>query len=132
MQEELEQQTRELPQLTNLEPELFDLAKCLVQYHRHALGVRSQGLADNAAFDPPEVRELMNFLLWCGDGFNIIDKNEQILSLSLIIRESAENVRKIIEEVRKFGATEHLAYEVNYANAQLAAADVLIGLLSDG
>lgn len=132
MQEELEQQTRELPQLTNLEPELFDLAKCLIHYHRHALDVRSQGLVENATFDPPEVRELMNFLLWCGNGFNIIDKNEQILSLSLIIRESAKRVRKLIEEVRQYGATEQLAYEVNYINAQIASADVLLGLLSDG
>ncbi len=132
MPEELEQQTESHKlELDDLEPQLFDLAKLLIQYHRNSLEVRSQGFFESITFDPPEVRELTNFLLWCGNGFNVIDHNEHVFSLNDIISRSAEEVHELITQVRKYGATEQLAYEVNYVNAQLAAADVLMGLISD-
>lgn len=131
MTEEL-QQSIEQVELDDFEPHFIDLARLLVEFHRDSLEIRSQGFFESISFDPPEVRELMNFLMWCGNGFNVIDRNEHVLALSVIIRRNASDIRSLIQDVRKYGATEELAYEVNYVNAQLAAADTLMGLISDG
>ena len=70
--------------------------------------------------------------MWCGNGFNVIDRNEHILGLVDIIRRNNTNIQELISEVRMYGATEQLAYEVNYVNAQMIAADVLLRLIEYG
>ena len=133
MTEEFEQQIESQELILESEDHhLFDLAVCLIQYHKYALEVRSQGFFEAIPFDPPETRELFDFLMWCGNGFNVIDRNEHILGLVDIIRRNNTNIQELISEVRMYGATEQLAYEVNYVNAQMIAADVLLRLIEYG
>ena len=116
----------------DIEPHMFGLARCLIDYHRHSMSVRSQGLVTHATFDSPEIRELVNVMQWCGNGFHAIDAAQHVLALSTIIRRNGDDIKKLIAQVKQYGATERLAYEVNFAGAQLEAAYTLLGLLDNG
>ncbi len=116
----------------DIEPRMFGLARCLIDYHRHSMSVRSQGLVVHAAFDSPEVRELVNVMQWCGDGFHAIDGAQHLLALSTIIRRNGDDIKKLIVQVKQYGATDRLAYEVNFAGAQLESAHTLLRLLDNG
>lgn len=105
------------------------LAKYLIHYHRHAFDVRSQDIL-NVQVDPPEVRELVNLLLWLGHGFNIVDRTEQVLGLHSVVTNSADEMKELISFIREHGALDHVVKEINFLNDQMEAADTLMGYLN--
>lgn len=116
---------------SDLRPSEIYLAKCLITHYRWSFDVRSQGIL-KAKVDPPEVRELVNFLMWIAGGFGPIDAASHILGLQEVVKSSAKEMEALISYVREFGATQPLVKEINYLQEQMESADTLMGYLVDG
>lgn len=124
---------QKIPKLeaNDLEEHELILARCLIQYYRHAFDVRSQGIM-LIPIDPPEVRELTNMLLWLGSGFGIIQAGNHVLGLQEVVSSSADEIKALIDYAREHGVNVHLAKEINFIQEQMEAADTLMGYLTDG
>jgi len=122
-----------LPKVENsdLRPSEIYLAKCLIRYHRWSFDVRAQGIL-KTKIDPPEVRELVNFLMWVAGGFGPIDAGSHIIGLQEVVKSSAKEMESLVSYVREYGATQPLVKEINYLQEQMEAADTLMGYLVDG
>jgi hypothetical protein len=116
---------------SDLEPGDFLLARDLIRYYRHSFDVRCAGMLD-VEIDPPEVRELINFLQWCGGGYDILDLGRHVLTLSEIVSTSASEMQRMVEYIRANGADRHAIAELQFVQAQMEAADTLMGYLTDG
>ena len=106
------------------------LALYLIDYHRHAFSVRSRGLM-TGVFDPQEVRELVNLVVWLGGGMDRGTKVAHMTGLHGMITNNAEEVVKLISRVREGNATTHIFDKINQLNAELDAADALMGHISN-
>lgn len=116
---------------SDLTREDFELARDLMRYYRNSFNVRCAGMM-SAEIDPPEVRDLVNFLQWCGGGYALLDLGRHVLVLSEIVANGAEEVREMIEYVRTNGADQRVIADIQYAQLEMEAADTLMGYLVDG
>lgn len=116
---------------SDLKDHEIELALILIKYYRRAFDIRSQGVL-NARVDPPEVRELLNMLLWVGKGFDLMQAGDHLIGLQDVIQSSSAEMEKLISYVREFGANEPIVIEINYLQGQTEAADTLAGYLFDG
>lgn len=107
------------------------LALYLIDYHRHAFSVRSRGLM-TGIFDPPEVRELVNLVVWVGGGMKAEDKIAHMTGLHGIIINNAEEITELISRMREGNKTTRIIDRINQLNVELEAADALMGYISDG
>jgi hypothetical protein len=116
---------------SDLTSDEFVLARDLIRYHRHAFDVRCSGILP-AEVDPPEIRELVNMLIWLGRGYNVFDQGRHILALSEIVSNNARESRKMIEYMRANGADARAIADLQTVQMQMEAADTLMGYLVDG
>lgn len=116
---------------SDLTPEDLELARDLIRYYRNSFHVRCAGMLD-ASIDPPEVRDLVNLLQWCGGGYEFLDLGRHTIVLSEIVSNGATEVREMIEYVRANGADRHILSDIQYAQLEMEAADTLMGYLVNG
>lgn len=116
---------------SDLKPSEIYLARCLIRHHRWAFDTRSSGIL-NVSVDPPEVRELVNMMMWLANGFGVIDAAEHVLGLQEVITSSADEMKAMLSYIREHGATEPLVREINYLQTQMEAADTLMGYITNG
>lgn len=102
----------------------------LIEYHRHAFSVRSQGiLPRDSTFDPPEVRELVNLVKWQGGGMSIPDKSAHIVGLNGIVNRNAEELKMLMSRVRDGNMSTHLLEKIDQLNIEMTAAHGLMEYL---
>lgn len=106
------------------------LSLYLIDYHRHAFSVRSRGLM-TGVFDPPEVRELVNLVVWLGDGMNPQNTIAHMTGLHGMITNNAKEVEKLISRVREGNVSTHVLKRINQLNTELEAADALMRYISN-
>ena len=103
----------------------------LIDYHRHSFSVRSRGLM-TGAFDPQEVRELVNLILWRGNGMKGEDKVRHMNGLHGIIQNNTKELKVLVARVHAGNMSTPILEEINQLNRELEAADMLMGYVSDG
>jgi hypothetical protein len=106
------------------------LALYLIDYHRHAFSVRSRSLM-TGTFDPPEVRELVNLVQWCGGGMKPAAKLSHSHGLHGIIVNNAKELEGLISRVRDGNRSTQLYEKINQLNLELDAVDALMEFLSN-
>lgn len=123
---------QKLPKVSesDVKPEELLLAQYLIQHYRWSFDVRSEGELD-VVVDPPEVRELLNVLMWVGKGFGFIDAGNHVIGLQDVIESSSKEMVPLISYIREFGANEPIVREVNFLQEQMEAADTLMGYITD-
>ena len=119
-----------MEQLTTLE---LLLAIYLVDFYRYSFSVRMQGIfATGGTFDPPEVRELVNLLQWCGDGLPDTMKLAHARGLQNVIKHNAKELKIHLDKMKAGTVSTHAIDAVNRLNQELTAADEMMEYLSNG
>jgi len=119
--------------IIDLEMRELLLALYLIEYHRHAFSVRSIPLFSRPAdFDPGEVRELVNLVMWLGNGMPELRKFAHAKGLYEIINRNAQKLEELISRAHEGNVSTHIIETIDQLNNEVVAADALMGWISDG
>lgn len=108
------------------------LALYLIDYHRYSFSVRAQGILPSGGFDTEEVRELVNLIVWCGNGMPDQNKINHMNGLHKIITRNADEIKKRIKSVRDGNISTQAFEKIDQLGIEITAADALMEYLSDG
>ena len=108
------------------------LALYLIDYHRYVFSVRSQGILPDVSFDTHEVRELVNLVVWCGDGMTKTNKISHMQGLHSEVNRNAKDLAAKISRVRDGNISTHILEEIDQLNIEITAAHAMMEYISDG
>lgn len=117
-----------MDKLTTLE---LLLALYLIDYHRYAFSVRSQGILPSVKFDTHEVRELVNLVMWQGDGMLDENKIHHRQGLHSIIERNADELAAKISRVRDGNISTYILEDIDQLNLEITSAYEMMGYISD-
>lgn len=119
------------PERDSVPSHIITLAGYLVRYYRHSLRVRGAPLLRSTDFDPPIVRELINFLLWQGQ-FNILDTTKQAVSLNEIVNYSVHEMEELIASRTDTGYSEEQLKRFVELEEQIESAHSMLKQVAHG